>query len=107
MAALHHVGAVAPVPITPTRDNARRQPGVIEGNGKADDADSAARAAVSASDKAFSTLRAQLAMKAFELHVISDGAGGSMYLVQRLRQSRTLASLDEVRAFARQVGAAA
>lgn len=29
MAALHHVGAAAPGPVTPKSDNARRQPGVI------------------------------------------------------------------------------
>lgn len=109
MAALQHVGAAAPGLAAPERLPNDKAPGVVaegfEGNGTADSLDSAARAAIAEADKTIATLRAQLAMRAFELHVISDGAGGSMYLVQRWCQSRTLATIDDVRAFARQVGA--
>lgn len=41
MAARINVGAAAPGPVTPRSDNARRLPGVIEGQNKTDDADCA------------------------------------------------------------------
>jgi hypothetical protein len=105
MATLQHGGAAAPGPVTPRSDNARVQPGAIESNRNADKSDCAARAAAAEADKAFATLRAELAMRGFELHIVSDGAGGSMFMIQRWCQSRTLATLADVRAFANGVGA--
>ena len=69
-----------------------------------DDDDSAARAAASRADKAFLTMRAALALRGFELHIVSDGAGSSAYLVQRWNMSRTLPDMGEVRAFAERAG---
>ena len=108
MAALQHTSApAASGPVTPTSDNTRWQAGVEREQGSADSRDCAAHAAIMEADKAFTTLRAQLAMRGFALHVIDDGAGGAMFLVQRRCQSRTLGSIDDVRAFAVQVGARA
>lgn len=110
MVAHQHVGAAPPGPVTPAeRDDAHELGGGagIEDQGTADSIDCPARAAVAEADKAFATLRAELALRGFELHIVGDGVGGSMYLVQRWCQSRTLATLADVRAFARQVGAPA
>lgn len=41
MAAHINVGAAAPGPVTPTSDNARRQPGVIAAENRVDDANCA------------------------------------------------------------------
>lgn len=52
------------------------------------------------------TLRAQLALKGFELHELHELAGGG-YLVTRWNCCRPLADLEAVAAFLRQVGGAA
>lgn len=52
----------------------------------------------------FSALRTQLALRGHSLRRLPDGAG---YLVAAWNHSRTFDSIDEVRDFARQVGAAA
>ncbi len=55
--------------------------------------------------KLFDGLRATLALRDFVLNEVSDGDGGTMFLVQRWGQSRKFGSLTDVRAFALQVGA--
>ena len=52
----------------------------------------------------FPTLRERLALRGHSLRRLPDGAG---YLVAAWNHSRTFDSIDEVRDFARQVGAAA
>ena len=90
---------------TPTSETADvASAGRIEEQGRTDDANSAASAAVAEADKAFTTLRATLAMRGFELHVVGDGEGGAAYLVRRWSVSRTLQSLGAVRAFADRAG---
>lgn len=65
MAALQHVGAAAPGPVTPTSDNARRQPGV-EGDRKEDSGDCAAKLIASATARA--------ALLGIEVRQIDGGA---------------------------------
>ena len=86
-----------------------------QGNTRTDMTDSAfndgtcldkTRQRIERADKAFTTLRATLAMRGFELHVVGDGEGGAAYMVHRWSMSRTLPSLGAVRAFAQQVGGA-
>jgi hypothetical protein len=103
-------GALAPGQATPERpqkDETRELGGGagFEVQETANDQDCAAGETAAEVNKAFATVRATLALRGFELHAVSDGDGGTMFLVQRWNQSRTLASLADVRAFARQVGA--
>jgi len=104
MLADQHDGAVAPGRVTAASDNARWAAGV-EGNEKADSRGCAIGEAFVEAKKAFATVRATLALRGFELHAVGDGDAGMMFLVQRWGQSRTLASLADVRVFARQVRA--
>ncbi len=67
----------------------------------------AERAAVEAADKAFATLRAKLAMRGHQLHIIDDGHGGAAFMVSRWCMSRTLPNLAAVQDFAVRVGAEA
>ncbi len=69
MAANHIVGAVAPGPVTLRSDNAPWQ-GRVEGNGKADNRDSARTAP---NDKARAKLTARAALLGLEPVPISDG----------------------------------
>ena len=87
----------------PTGINGQR----FRGQGTTDNADFAARDAVAQADKAFATLRARLALAGFTVQIVSDGACGSAYLVQRLCISRTLPDQAAVREFADRVGARA
>ena len=68
--------------------------------------DFATYAAVAEGDKAFTTLRATLALHGFELHIVGDGEGGAAYMVHRWNQSRTLPDLAAVARFLDQVGGA-
>ena len=65
------------------------------------------RAAVEQTDKAFATLRAKLAMRGHQLHIIDDGHGGAAFMVSRWCMSRTLPNLAAVQDFAVRVGAEA
>ena len=78
--------------------------GRIEEQGGTDGANSAASAAVAEADKAFTTLRAMLALRGFELGIVSDGERGTAYMVHKWSMSRELPSLTEVRAFAERAG---
>lgn len=49
-------------------------------------------------------MRAMLAMRGFELHVVRDGEGDTAYLVRRWSMSCTLPVLPAVRAFAERAG---
>lgn len=64
----------------------------------------ACRAARDAHDKHLSTLRAKLAFKAYEVHIIS-GDPTAEFMVCKWGMTRTLRSLAELEAFAAQVGA--
>ena len=63
------------------------------------------RQRVERADKAFTTLRAMLALRRFELDIVGDGEGGTAYMVHKGSMSRTLPDMPAVRAFAQQVGA--
>ena len=76
--------------------------GGFRGQGTTDDGNSAASTAVAEADKAFATLRATLAMRGFELHVVSDG--GTAYLVRRWSMSCTLPDMAAVQDFAVRAG---
>ena len=76
-------------------------------NTKADSTDSAARIAVEQADKAFATLRATLALRGFELHIVGDGAGGTAYMVQRWNLHKLLIDQAAVLEFTERVGARA
>ncbi len=78
--------------------------GRIEEQGRTDDASSAASAAVGEADKAFTTLRAMLALRGFALDIVSDGEGGTAYMVHKWSVSRTLPDMPAVRAFAERAG---
>lgn len=80
--------------------------GRIEEQGRTDDANSAKSAAEGKADKAFTTLRATLALHGFELHLVGDGEGGAAYMLHRWNQSRTLPDLAAVARFLDQVGGA-
>ena len=92
----------------PTNDEA--QPGDTAlgpmGQRQADEYDFATVAAKAEADKAFTTLRATLALRGFELHIVGDGEGGVAYMVHRWTQSRTLPDLAAVARFLDQVGGA-
>ena len=79
--------------------------GRIEEQGGTDGANSAASAAVGEADKAFTTLRAMLALRGFALDIVSDGHGGTAYMVHKWSMSRALPDMPAVRAFVEQVGA--
>ena len=78
--------------------------GRIEEQETTDDGNSAASAAIAEADKAFTTLRATMAIRGFELQTVSDGEGGTAYLLRRWNLRRTLPSLEAVRAFAERAG---
>ncbi len=78
--------------------------GRIEEQGGTDGANSAASAAVGEADKAFTTLRAMLALRGFALGIVSDGERGTAYMVHKWSMSRELPSLTEVRAFSERAG---
>lgn len=84
-------------PVTPKSDEATGGGG-FRGQGRTDNGNSAASTAAAEADKTFTTLRATLAMRGFELRVVSDG--GTAYLVRRWSMSCTLPDLPAVRAFA-------
>ena len=63
-------------------------------------------AEVEKADKSFAMLRATMAVHGYLLHILSDGARGAAYLVQRWGMHKELEDLDAVAAFARKVGAA-
>ena len=54
--------------------------------------------------KAFTNLRARLALAGYALHCTAPDDGPTFYTVGRWASSRTLASLDEVADFATRVG---
>ena len=103
MSALHACPAGQSAPESETADVTSA--GRIEGQGTTDDGNSAATAAVAEADKAFTTLRATLAMRGFELQVVGDGEGGAAYMVRRWAMCRTLPGMEAVRAFAERTGA--
>jgi len=76
------------------------------GNYPALDTDSKTRAAVEQADKAFTTLRARLALAGFEVQIV-HADGGTAYLVQRWALHRELLDLAAVAEFADLVGARA
>ena len=78
--------------------------GRIEEQGGTDGANSAASAAVAEADKAFTTLRAMLALRGFALDIVSDGEGGTAYMVHKWSMSRALPNLAAVRDFAARAG---
>jgi hypothetical protein len=86
-------------------DDLRLAAKVIEVQETVDDQNCASGATAGEVNKAFATVRAALALRGFEIHAVDAGDGSTMFLVQRWGQSRTLGSIDEVRAFAVQVGA--
>lgn len=53
-------------------------------------------------DKALATVTAQLALKGFQVHALAVGG----YFVARWNLTRYCAALEDLQAFARQVGAA-
>jgi hypothetical protein len=74
----------------------------VDGLGSGDSADCAASAA---DDKAFFTLRAQLALKGHVLSRTRPEDGPVRYYTTRWGHARELDNLDQVSAFAEQVGA--
>ena len=91
---------------TPESDEATGlQAGGFREQGTTDDANSAASAAVGEADKAFTTPRAMLALRGFALDIVSDGHGGTAYMVHKWSMSRALPDMPAVRAFVEQVGA--
>lgn len=62
--------------------------------------------AVEQLDKELATLRAQLALSSWTMHIVDDGRGGCAYWVSRWGQTRTLGDRDQLRQFVRQIGAA-
>jgi hypothetical protein len=61
------------------------------------------RATAAAADKRFATLRAQLALRGFELHITSS-AGQPVFMVSRWSMVREFDTLAELEAFAAQAG---
>ena len=55
-------------------------------------------------DKTVATLKARLALHGYALHIVGNHWGRHEFLVMRWNLSRTLQSLDEVRAFLVQIG---
>ena len=97
MATHFNRGALALGVATPERPQKDEALGLtaegIEVQETADDQDCASGETAAEVNKAFATVRATLALRGFVLHEVSDGDGGTMFLVQRWNQSRTLASL--------------
>lgn len=93
-------------PNTSTNDTAHvASAGRTDEQSSTDRGNCAASEITVASGKAFETMRAKLAMRGFELHIVDDGEGGAAYLVRRWSMSRTLPDLATVQAFAEKVGA--
>jgi hypothetical protein len=61
------------------------------------------RAAVAQRDKRYATLRAQFALRGFELNVISE-AGAAMFVVSKWGMTRSARTLDELNKIAVQFG---
>jgi hypothetical protein len=55
-------------------------------------------------DKRFTTLRAQYALKAHELHRSTKDDGTTVYVATKWALTRELASLDEAEDFLRRIG---
>jgi hypothetical protein len=60
---------------------------------------------VAAADKLFSTRRAQLAMRGFQMHILAGADGKAEYLVHQGALATVLPDMAAVEAFARTVGA--
>jgi hypothetical protein len=56
-------------------------------------------------DKRLATVRAELALRGYALHILSDGQGRAKYEVGRWGASRTLSDMEAVEVFAVRVGA--
>lgn len=101
----HELHSTVGEPDRPTNDEA---PGVtaegFNGQARTNNGDSAATAVDVEADKEFSTLRAMLAMRGFELHTLSEADGGTAYLVRRWSMTRELPDLPAVAAFAERAG---
>ena len=101
----HSQHALGAGPVTPESDEATGlQAGGFREQGTTDSADCAAVGTAAEGDKAFATLRAMLALRGFELGIVSDGERGTAYMVHKWSMSRELPSLTEVRAFAERAG---
>ena len=88
----YSMGANAPGLAAPEWPTSDEPPAVAAAQGfrdqaKEDGADFAATVAAAEAAKAFSTLRAVLAMRGFALHIVSDGEGGTAYLVHKWSMS--------------------
>ena len=92
----HARGSGPDAPTNETADVASA--GRIEEQGTTDDTNSAASTAVAEANEAFTTLRATLALRGFALRLVSDGEGGTAYMVRWL-MTRTLPAMTAVRAF--------
>ena len=99
---LHSTAAERDPPTSETADVASA--GRIEVQGTTDDGNSASIVPTAEADKEFSTLRAMLAMRGFELHTLSEADGGTAYLVRRWSMTRELPDLPAVAAFAERAG---
>ena len=64
------------------------------------------RAAVAQRDKIFATMRAQFALRGFELTVISED-GAAMFIVRKYGMVRSVRTLAELEQFAARIGVAA
>jgi hypothetical protein len=96
MAALQHVGAAPPGPVTPRSDNAPCQ-ARVEGNTQSTDAIA----------KAFATLQAQAALVGVQVERIEADGGGQAFIVSRWNLTRQCDTIDDVRELLRRMGVAA
>lgn len=101
----HELHSTVAEPDRPTNDEA---PGVtaegFNGQASTNKDDSASCTAAAKADKAFETMRATLAMRGCELHLVSNGEGGTAYLVHKWSMSCTLPDMPAVQAFAMRAG---
>lgn len=96
-----HHGAHKAGATTPESDEATGlQASGFRGQGTSSSPVCAAVGTAAEADKAFTTLRVMLALRGFELGIVSDGERGTAYMVHKWSMSRELPSLTEVRAFA-------
>jgi len=63
------------------------------------------RAEIERRDKRFATLRAELARRGYQLHIVDAGNGSCCYLIARWDQIRELRDVAAVEQFVAQIGA--
>ncbi len=63
------------------------------------------RQAVALVDKRTKTLQARLALRGYEMHIVSAAAGAAEFWISRWGMTKVCASLADVESFGEQVGA--